>query len=221
MSLYIVSTPIGNLKDITIRAVETLEKADLVLAEDTRRTLTLLNHYKIKVKLQSYNDINKVRVTPTIINILKKNMIVALVSDSGTPTISDPGFYLIREAIRNDIKPIPVPGPSASITALTIAGLPTDKFNFIGFAPKKVTPKMQLFKEIKESKTTSIIYESPHRISKTLRAMADIMPDAKVVIARELTKKFEQCIRGTAKELDEKYRETPIKGEITLIVKNE
>jgi 16S rRNA (cytidine1402-2'-O)-methyltransferase len=221
MSLFITSTPIGNLKDITFRAVETLESVDLILAEDTRRTRLLCNHYDITTPMESYNDHNKESITPTIINRLRKNKSIALVSDSGTPCISDPGFYLVREALKSKIPVHSIPGPTASIAALTISGLPTDKFLFLGFPPKKEKAKEEFFKKIKATPITTILYESPHRIEKTLNLIAKILPNAQIALARELTKKFEDCIRGTAKELEEKCKEKPIKGEITLIVKNE
>jgi 16S rRNA (cytidine1402-2'-O)-methyltransferase len=141
MPLYIISTPIGNLKDITLRAIETLKQADLILAEDTRRTSILLNHYDIKNRLVSYNDNNKEKFTPSIIEKLKYNQNIALVSDAGTPGISDPGFYLVREARKHKINIIPIPGPTASITALTASGFPTDKFQFLGFLSKKKKKK--------------------------------------------------------------------------------
>jgi len=219
MPLYIISTPIGNLKDITLRAIETLKALDLILAEDTRRTSILLNHYNIKHKqLTSFNDNNKEKTTPKIITELKNNKSIGLVSDSGTPGISDPGFYLIRESIKNNIKVIPIPGPTASITALTASGFPTDEFTFYGFIPKKEKAKKDFFNKIKNSNKTTIIYESPYRLVKTLKAMSEIMPNKKICIARELTKKFEELIRGTTKEVYHKLKEKNIKGEITIII---
>tara|TARA_Y100000310_G_scaffold29633_1_gene28182 strand:+ start:10241 stop:10900 length:660 start_codon:yes stop_codon:yes gene_type:complete len=218
MPLYIISTPIGNLKDITFRAIETLSEVDLILAEDTRRTQTLLTHYDIVKPLESFNDHNKEHSTPTIINKLKKQKSIALVSDSGTPCISDPGFYLVREATKNKIQISPIPGPNAALAALTISGLPTDKFTFHGFPPKKIKAKELFFINIKHSKTTSIIYESPHRIQKTLALMAKVMPKSNIVIARELTKKFEETYRGTAKELAETLAKKSLKGEITIVI---
>jgi 16S rRNA (cytidine1402-2'-O)-methyltransferase len=215
MPLYIISTPIGNLKDITLRAIDQLKQSDIILAEDTRRTSVLLNHYQINNKqLLSYNDNNKERKTPEIINQLK-NKDISLVSDSGTPGISDPGFYLIREAIKNNIKIIPIPGPTASIIALTASGFPTDEFTFYGFIPKKEKAKKDLFNKINK---TAILYESPYRLIKTLKVMSETIPNRKICIAREITKKFEEFIRGTAKEIYNKLRNKTIKGEITIII---
>jgi len=218
MPLYIVATPIGNLEDITLRALRILKEVDLIAAEDTRRTLKLLTHYQIKNKLESYNDFNKEKKTKFLISVLKENKGIALVSDSGTPGISDPGFNLIRECIRNDIQIIPVPGPNAAISALVCSGLPTDKFAFYGFLPKKEKAKTDFFNSIKEEKKTVILYDSPHRIKKTLRLLSEILPEKNIVIARELTKKFEEFIRGTAKELNERLKDREIKGEIVLII---
>jgi len=217
--LYIISTPIGNLKDITLRALDQLKQSDIILAEDTRRTSILLNHYDIKDKqLISFNDNNKERKTPSIITELKQNKDIAIVSDSGTPGISDPGFYLIREAIKNNIKIIPIPGPTALITALTSSGFPTDSFEFYGFIPKKEKAKKELLNKIKQSNKTTLLYESPYRLIKTLKTMQEIMPDKEICIARELTKHFEEFIRGTTKKIYNKLENKLIKGEITIVI---
>jgi 16S rRNA (cytidine1402-2'-O)-methyltransferase len=216
MALYIVSTPIGNLEDISFRAVKVLKEADLVLAEDTRRTSTLLNHYKIKNKIETFNDVNKEKATPSIIEKLKNNEEIALVSDSGTPGISDPGFYLVRECVRNKIDIVPVPGANAAISALVSSGFATDKFIFLGFLSKKEGQLKKSLIEIKNSNITTIFYESPYRIEKTLKVINEVIPDKEICIARELTKKFEEFIRGTASEiLDKKPK---FKGEITVVV---
>ena len=216
MALYIVSTPIGNLEDISFRAVKILEDVDLILAEDTRRTSILLNHYKVKNEVDSFNDFNKEKKTPTIINELNKNKRIALVSDSGTPGISDPGFYLVRECVKNDIKVVPVPGANALITALVSSGFATDKFVFLGFLPKKEAQLKKSLLDIKNNNITTIFYESPYRIEKTLKLINEIIPNKKLCIARELTKKFEEFVRGTAKEILEK--KPKFKGEITVVV---
>ncbi len=222
MPLYTISTPIGNLKDITFRAIEILKQSDIILAEDTRRTSIILNHYDIKnKKLISFNDFNKERRIDYVLNELKQNKNISIVSDSGTPGISDPGFYLIREAVKNNIKIIPIPGPTASITALTSSGFPTDSFVFYGFIPKKEKAKRDFFNKIKNSNKTTIIYESPYRLIKTLKIMEEIMPNKKICIARELTKKFEEFIRGTTKEIYKKLKDKTIKGEITVIINKE
>jgi len=220
MPLYIVSTPIGNLKDITLRAIETLKQSDIILAEDTRRTSILLNHYNIKNKqLISFNDTNKEKKTPNIINELNQNKTISIVSDSGTPGISDPGFYLIREVIKNNIPITPIPGPTASIAALISSGFPTNEFTFYGFISKKEKAKKELIEEIKNNNKTTIIYESPYRLVKTLKVMEEIVPNREICIAREITKKFEEFIRGTPKELYQKLENKTIKGEITIIIK--
>lgn len=218
MALYIISTPIGNLADITLRALETLKQLDLILAEDTRRTSKLLSHYNIKNKIISYNDFNKHKKTPMIINFLKNNKNIGIVSDSGTPGISDPGFYLVRECVKNNINIIPTPGPNAAITALISSGLPTDSFSFYGFLPKKEKAKEDFFKKIKNEDKTIVIYESPYRLIKTLKIMSEITPNKEICIARELTKKFEEFIRGTAFEIYSKIKYREIKGEIVIII---
>lgn len=217
--LYIISTPIGNLKDITFRAIDTLREADIILAEDTRRTSILLKRWLIKEKqILSYNDINKTRRTKEAIELLKQGKDIALVSDSGTPGISDPGFYLVREALKYNIQISPIPGPTAMISALVCSGLPTDKFEFYGFIPKKEGQKKRFFEALKEKETTTIFYESPHRIIKTLKLMNDMIPDKNIVIARELTKKFEEFIRGTVKGVYNKLKDKELKGEIVVVI---
>ncbi len=219
MPLYIISTPIGNLKDITLRAIEILKQSDIILAEDTRRTSVLLNHYNIQnKKLISFNDFNKEKKTESIINELKQNKSISLVSDSGTPGISDPGFYLIRESVKHNMEIIPIPGPTASIAALISSGFPTDSFIFYGFIPKKEKAKIDFFNKIKNNNQTTIIYESPYRLIKTLKTMSEIIPNRQICIARELTKKFEEFIRGTAKDIYNKLNNKTIKGEITIII---
>lgn len=217
--LYIVSTPIGNMKDITYRAVDILKHADLILAEDTRRTGKLLKEYDIDTGMQSYNDINKVFKTKKAMSFLKQGKDIAIVSDAGTPGISDPGFYLIREAIKEDIKVSPVPGPSAMISALVCSGLASDKFGFFGFFPKKQGKKLETLSLISKTKDlTFIFYESPHRLQKTLKMMDEIIPEKNMVIARELTKKFEEFIRGDVSDVYEKIKDRKIKGEIVLLI---
>jgi len=212
--LYIVSTPIGNLDDFTFRGIKSLQSVDLIAAEDTRRTGILLKHYNIKKKLISYNDHNKMRRIPHLINQLNDGAEIALVSDAGTPGISDPGYHLINAAIDADIKVIPIPGANAAISALVCSGLPTDKFEFRGFLPKKEGKKRS---ELLRSGTL-VFYESPHRIHKTLDMLAKISPQAKICIGRELTKKFEEFLRGTPSEVIEKIGTRKLKGEIVLVV---
>jgi len=213
--LYIVSTPIGNLKDITFRAIECLKEVDLIAAEDTRRTGILLKAYSVKTKMMSYNDHNKTRRVPYLIGLIKEGTKIALVSDSGTPGISDPGYNLINAAIDNNIDVVPLPGPSAFISALVASGMPTDKFTFHGFLPKKDKKKKEL---IISASGTAIFYESPHRIHKTLEQLNNWCPESRICIARELTKVFEQFIRGTPQEVIEVLEDKKIKGEIVLIM---
>ena len=217
--LYIVSTPIGNLGDINQRAIDTLRDADLIVAEDTRRTINLLKHLGIgKKRMTSFDRHSEKRKTPYIIAELKEGKNIALVSDSGTPGINDPGEYLIKEAVKEGITVSPIPGPSAIISALVCSGMPTEKFTFYGFAPKKEKQKKKFFEEAKEEKATKIFYESPYRILDTLRLMAELMPDAKICIARELTKMHEEFIRGSAKEVFERMKGKNIKGEMVIIL---
>jgi len=216
--LNIVATPIGNLKDITYRAIEILKESDYILSEDTRRTGKLLKHYEIENKLISYNDFNKEKKTSHIIKDLKEGKNLSLVTDAGTPGISDPGFYIVRECIKNNIQVTSIPGACAAITAIVASGLPTDKFTFYGFLPKTSGKFEQIINEIKEREETAIIYESPHRIDKTLNRLSKLIPDAKIVIARELTKKFEEFIRGTPQQIIEQTKNRTIKGEIVLLI---
>jgi len=215
--LYILATPIGNLKDITLRALDTLRDVDLILAEDTRRTGKLLHEYLIKnAKMLSFNDMNKVRRTQQIIEDLRQGKDIALVSDAGTPGISDPGFYLVREAVKYNIPVSPLPGACAFLSALVCSGLPTDRFEFFGFLPKKEGQKRKFFEDLREH--TCIFYESPHRIVKTLKMMNEVIPDRDVVVGRELTKKFEEFIRGKVKAVYTQLKDRKVKGEIVLVV---
>jgi len=218
MSLYIVATPIGNLEDITLRAIRILKECDLVCAEDTRRTGILLKKYKIGTRMISFNDHNKEKKTPFVIEELKKEKNIAVVSDSGTPGISDTGFYLVREAIRNDIEIIPIPGACAFLNALIASGLATDRFTFYGFLPKKEGKKKELLQLIKSRDETAILYESPYRLLKDLESIKTIMPGAQIVVARELTKRFEEFVRGRVEDIFEKLKDRKIKGEIVLLI---
>ncbi|MFH1316821.1 MAG: 16S rRNA (cytidine(1402)-2'-O)-methyltransferase [Candidatus Woesearchaeota archaeon] len=218
MTLYLISTPIGNLEDISFRALRILKQVDLILAEDTRRTGILLNKYDIKNRQESFNDNNKEKKTRFVIELLKQGKDIALVSDSGTPGISDPGFYLTRECVKNNIVVSPIPGPNAAISALISSGFATDRFTFIGFLPKKEKARSDILNKIKDLNSTFIIYESPYRIQKTLKAMSEIIPDRKICIAREMTKKFEEFIRGNSTELYNNLKNRNIKGEITIVV---
>ena len=217
-SLFIVATPIGNLEDITFRAVRILSEVDLIAAEDTRQTKILLTRYDINTPMTSYHKFNIKSKTPHLIKLLKEGKNLALVSDSGMPGISDPGYELIRESVNQGIRVEPIPGPSAAITALAVSGLPTDKFIFEGFLPKKPGKKAKRLKELKSEKATIIIYESPYRVVKTLEDIKETLGDRSVAVCRELTKKFEEVVRGKAGEVLEKFRERKPKGEVVVVV---
>lgn len=217
--LYIVATPIGNLKDITLRALEVLGSVDLIAAEDTRHSKILLDHYQIKKPLTSYYEHNKVTKGEYLLGLLKEGKNIALISDAGTPGISDPGFSIIRLAIENDIPLCAIPGPSALITGLVISGLPTDKFIFEGFLPPKSVARRKKLQELSNSKRTVIVYESPHRLLKTLNDILDILGDINIVCVRELTKKFEEIKRGKASEVARYFSNKPPKGEFILYLK--
>lgn len=219
--LYTVSTPIGNLKDITIRALDILNSVSLIACEDTRRTLILLNHYNIKNKLLSYNDKNKVKISPKIINHLDSIGSIALVSDSGTPSISDPGVYVVRKCIEKDIKVIPIPGPSSLLAALVPSGAATDSFIFIGFLPRKKTKRKKKIEAVLKLNMTVILFESPLRIVKTLQEIQALAPERNLVIGRELTKIHEDFVFGKARELLCVFTEKKPKGEFVLIVREE
>ena len=231
-NFYVVATPIGNLGDITFRAVETLKNVDMILCEDTRTTKNLLDKYEIHKPTMSYHAQSKLAKTDKILELLKEGKDLALVSDAGTPTISDPGAMLIskirecqRESLTGvsktpfDIEVIPIPGVSAVITALSAAGFPTHEFTFLGFLPHK-KGRETLFKEIAGAERTMVFYESPHRILKTLESLNKFCPNKKVCIARELTKIYEEFKTGSPTELLEYLTKNPVKqkGEFTVLV---
>ncbi len=216
--LYLVSTPIGNLEDITLRALKVLKEVDVVAAEDTRHTGILLKHYNLQKRLISYHDFNKKRKAPLLINHLKANKSVAVTSDAGTPGISDPGYYLVQQAIREGIKVVPVPGASAFLSALVVSGLPTDRFVFEGFLPARPGKRRKRLKELQEEERTLIFYESPHRFAKTLDDISEILGQRRLVVARELTKKFEEILRGTPEEIKGSLGERKLKGEMVILI---
>jgi len=216
--LYICGTPIGNLEDITIRSLRILKEVKLIAAEDTRHTKKLLFHYQINTKVTSYHEYNKFKKAAYLLEILKNGQDIALVSDAGMPGISDPGYVLINLALNNNIKIIPIPGVSALITAVVVSGLPTDKFVFEGFLPRKIKERKRYFKRLEEEERTIIFYETPHRLKRALKDMLEILGDRKIVIARELTKKYEEIIRGKLKRVLSEINIKEIKGEITLVV---
>jgi 16S rRNA (cytidine1402-2'-O)-methyltransferase len=216
-TLYIVPTPIGNLEDITLRALRILHEAVLIAAEDTRTTRILLDHYEIKTPLISYHEHNKLIRLKDIFDALAHGD-VALVSDAGTPGVSDPGYELIQAAISLDVKVVPLPGANAAVTALVASGLPTDSYVYLGFPPRKTTALRQFIEDLAEEPRTMIFYESPHRLNKTLAVMHEMFGDRPAVAARELTKLHEEIIRGRLEDLIRRFLETPPRGEITLLV---
>ncbi|HMA60961.1 MAG TPA: 16S rRNA (cytidine(1402)-2'-O)-methyltransferase [Halanaerobiales bacterium] len=216
--LYICGTPIGNLDDTTFRAVKTLEKVDLIAAEDTRRTEKLLNHFKIDNNLTSYHEHNEREKAEKLITELKDGYDIALVSDAGMPGISDPGLILIKEAIQAKIEIIPVPGPTALIPALVVSGIQTDKFSFFGFVPRKGKEREQFIEEIINEEKTTIFYESPYRIKKIFEDLSEKIPERKAALIREITKIHEEKIYGTVSEIQDKIASSEIKGEIVVVI---
>lgn len=214
-ALYIVATPIGNLEDITLRALRTLREVTLVAAEDTRKTGRLLAHYDIKTMMTSYHEYNKQSKLDYILDKLADGN-VALVSEAGTPSMSDPGYELIVAAIQRGIPVVPVPGPSAIITAMVTSGLPTDRFTYIGFLPHKAHARQQAIQSVGEEPGTIVALESPHRLSASLKDILHILGDRQIVICRELTKLHEEVFRGTVTQAIEHF--TAPRGEFTLVI---
>ena len=216
--LYIVSTPIGNLSDITLRAIETLKAVDLIAAEDTRHTKILLDRYAIKAPTTSYFEYNKVRKTEYLLKLLKEGKSVALVSDAGTPGISDPGWKIIRSCIDSAIPVVPIPGPSGFVAALTVSGKPTDKFTFEGFLSPKPGKRKHQLQKLKDEGRTAVLYESPHRIVKLLADILEIYGDVDVVLARELTKVFEEVRREKVSSSIAHFTAAQPKGEFIVMI---
>ena len=216
--LYVVATPIGNLADITHRAVQVLTNVDLIACEDTRHTRKLLQHFGIDTKTVSYHEHNEKQRTEELIQLLEQGRDVAIVSDAGTPAISDPGFRLVRAAIEKDISIVPVPGASALITALVATGLPTDEFFFAGFLPSRAVARQTRLRELAAIPATLIFYEAPHRLAGTLKDAYNILGEREAVVARELTKLHEELRRGRLSELAEHYKDEDVRGEIVLVV---
>ena len=214
-TVYIVSTPIGNLGDFTQRAVETLSGVSLIAAEDTRRTRILLNRYEIQTPLSSYNSYNKFKKGALFVDRLKKGESIALVSDAGTPGISDPHYHLVQSALDGEFAVNAIPGPSALLAALTVSGLPMDKFVFEGFLPRK-KGRATMLENLSAERRTIVIFESPNRIQKTLRDLLKVFGDRKISIGRELTKMHEEVIRGNLEDLANQERNW--RGEITLVI---
>ncbi len=216
-ALYVVATPIGNLGDITYRAVHIMKNVDLIAAEDTRKTRILMQHYGIQNKTISYHSYNLKTQTQRLINLLLTGKSVALVTDAGTPGISDPGYRLVQACVQSDIRVIPIPGSAAFVAALTASGLPVNRFAFEGFLPAKKGRQTRLQKLAEEERTV-VLYESPHRLAKTVNELLTVWGDRSCVMAREITKIYEEFFRGTLSELQEHLAGKPVKGEIVLLV---
>ena len=216
--LFIVPTPIGNLGDITIRAIDTLKNSDLILSEDTRHAKKLLSHYKISTKVKSYHLNNEHKKVDEYVEMMRQGKIISLITDAGTPCISDPGFLLVREAIKKGIQITCLPGPTALIPALVLSGLPSDAFIFEGFLPRKKGRKTKL-KEISQNTITTIIYESPYRIQKTLSDLIEFVgSDREVSLSREISKIYEETFRGSVSDAIKHFSDKKIKGEFVICI---
>ena len=220
-TLYLVATPIGNLEDITLRALRTLKECDVIAAEDTRRTGQLLRHFGISKLLLSYFQFNEARRSEEIIERLRRGEKIALVTDAGSPGISDPGERVVKAALLAGFRVESVPGPCAMVAALTASGLPTGEFHFVGFLPHKSGQRRNKLAELKTVSGTLVLYESPYRIGKLLAELNDIFPNGSVVLARELTKKFEEFLRGKPGELLDLAKKRSLRGEFVVLVRNE
>ncbi len=217
--LYLVSTPIGNLKDITLRALEVLNEADLIAAEDTRKSSILLRKYGVKRPIISYHDRNKRTQAPKLVNFMKNGKNCVLMSDSGTPGIQDPGYYLVRLAVEEGIDVVPIPGASALLAAAVVSGLPIDRFAFEGYLPRRKGRRRKKLEDLRAEPRTIIFYEAPHRVIDTLKDMMEILGDRDCVVARELTKKFEEVIRGTISDILSHYEQKRVKGEYVILLR--
>jgi 16S rRNA (cytidine1402-2'-O)-methyltransferase len=217
-TLYVVGTPIGNLEDITLRAIRILKQVDLIAAEDTRVTRTLLNAYEITTPLASFHEFSGPAKVRRLVERLEVAD-VALVSDAGTPGISDPGYPLIRAAIEADVPVVPIPGPSATLTALVVSGLPMHAFTYLGFMPRKSGERRRLLESLADATLTQVLYESPHRLVAALTDIVAVLgPDRPLAVGRELTKKFEEIVRGSAAEVLERFQRRAPRGEFTLVI---
>jgi 16S rRNA (cytidine1402-2'-O)-methyltransferase len=217
-TLYVVATPLGNLEDVTLRALRVLKEVAVIACEDTRRTRILLSHFGIHAPVTSYFEHNKLRKGARLIETLEHGQSVALVTDAGTPGISDPGFLLVKQAREAGVPVVPVPGPSAVVTALSAAGVPADRFVFDGFLPVKPGRRVHRLEALRDLAMTVVCYESPHRILPALEAIAQVFGEREIVVARELTKQFEEIVRGSAATLKARFEAGPVRGEFTLII---
>lgn len=219
MALYVCPTPIGNLDDITLRVLRVLKEVELVACEDTRNTGRLLEHFGIRAKFVSYHEHNEVARLDYLLKLLKGGKSVALVSDSGMPGISDPGFKLIRAAVESDIEVTCLPGPNAAVTALIVSAFPTDRFTFEGFFPKRRKDRLRLLQSLKHESRTMVFYESPKRLVETLNDVVEVMQAREIAVVRELTKVFEEVIRGEAPEMLQTFIDREPRGEIVVVIK--
>jgi 16S rRNA (cytidine1402-2'-O)-methyltransferase len=220
-TLYLVATPIGNLEDITLRALRTLREVDLIAAEDTRHTRKLLAFYEIHTKLKSYHEHNKVESGSFLVDFLKKGMSIALVSDAGMPAISDPGYELVKSAVAEELRVVPIPGANAALSALIISGLATDQFTFVGFLPREKKALRSALSELHHHRQTMIFYESPHRLKQTLKMMSEQWASREVAIVRELTKKYEEVVRGVLSDCYAHVEEHGAIGEYCIVIAGE
>ena len=215
--LFVIGTPIGNLEDITLRAISTLKNVDIILAEDTRNSKKILDAHNIDTKMMSYHDHSSEKEIKKIVDLLRNGKQLALISDAGTPTISDPGYGLIRDCIRNEIGIVPIPGVSSITAAMSISGLPSDSFTFVGFLPQK-KGRLKKIKDLQKLDNTIILFESPFRLEKTLNQLLEHLGDRSVVVGRELTKLYEEVIRGNLRSVIKYFSKSKVKGEIVIMI---
>ena len=215
--LFVIGTPIGNLEDITLRAISTLKNVDIILAEDTRNSKKILDAHNIDTKMMSYHDHSSEKEIKKIVDLLRNGKQLALISDAGTPTISDPGYGLIRDCIRNEIGIVPIPGVSSITAAMSISGLPSDSFTFVGFLPQK-KGRLKKIKDLQKLDNTIILFESPFRLEKTLNQLLEHLGDSTAVVGRELTKLYEEVIRGNLSDIIMHFSKSKVKGEIVIMI---
>ena len=216
--LYVVGTPIGNLEDITLRALRILKEVDVIACEDTRHTQKLLNHYNIAKTLVSYHEHNEMTRSPELLIQLEQGAKIALVSDAGMPLVSDPGYRLVTLCVRHKIPVVPIPGPSAVLAALTAAGLPSEEFLFVGFLPQRSGERRRMLEQLRIEERTIVFYEAPHRVQESIAEAQEILGDRPACIAREVTKLHEEFLRGRLSQLAESLSETPARGEVTVVI---